>query len=527
MAKPQKIRIELDAGNAQTDVAALMNSFDKLKADVYELAVPIDTVTSRCYAMANAEESLEAQTKQVTVGLSAVDLAMQEVAESSDRAAKSIRKAGEESKSTKQSLVDYQQRIQGLGYTVNDFVSVSGDMSQRLNAIANNMPMLLAGFGGLGLALSAILPIVGLIIKQWDTISSLWEDRKPITGATESLDGMSEALKRNKQALEDLREKGSLNLSQLQEFNRLTEEGIRLEKEFTAAKETEANRKAMGPLSNERAQERAGAVKKAVKEAGGYDSVLNDIVDDYLESIGKKDDATVRKDVSKQLSEVMNRALQGDEKAISHITSSNRGKIGSRNFLGKMVDRFDPSTARINAKDVAALDDEYAAEDAAEKEREKTARENERRQKEAADFHKVAEAEKAREADKQVDAMIAEYRKNEKDIKAEAQEKLKHTGQSGRTSDAISQASGGELTGRDLSEATGRSLQLQRQNIDLASANQQAMAEQYAIINGMQGELMQLRANADQIIRYMRTQNRRAAMADMSVTNLNMGGPGS
>lgn len=59
---------------------------------------------------------------------------------------------------------EYRQNLMGLSYTLNDFFAVQGNLQQRLNAIANNMPMLLAGFGGWGLALSAILPILGALL---------------------------------------------------------------------------------------------------------------------------------------------------------------------------------------------------------------------------------------------------------------------------------------------------------------------------------------------------------------------------
>lgn len=67
----------------------------------------------------------------------------------------------------------YQQNIQALGYAMNDFFSVQGSMSQRLGAIANNMPGVLAGFGSWGLALSALLPIIGMLLPQLGALAKL------------------------------------------------------------------------------------------------------------------------------------------------------------------------------------------------------------------------------------------------------------------------------------------------------------------------------------------------------------------
>lgn len=60
---------------------------------------------------------------------------------------------------------NYQQNLIGLGYALNDFTSVQGGFQQQMIAVANNMPMLLAGFGGLGLALGAILPVLPPLVS--------------------------------------------------------------------------------------------------------------------------------------------------------------------------------------------------------------------------------------------------------------------------------------------------------------------------------------------------------------------------
>jgi hypothetical protein len=64
----------------------------------------------------------------------------------------------------------YRQNLIALGYSFNDFFGVTGSISQRLNAIANNLPGVLAGFGGLGLALSGIVPIIAMVVQNWDNL---------------------------------------------------------------------------------------------------------------------------------------------------------------------------------------------------------------------------------------------------------------------------------------------------------------------------------------------------------------------
>ena len=180
----QKIRLDLDLASAQADAKAFIVTLDKMHVATKSL----DTAT---YAFADAEgkaeassleyalaaEKVQAVTVDEQVSLAKIAAEMGHVtstyqvntaaAGANAAAAVKVAKTAEQARTAS---IQYRERIQGLGYAINDFTSVSGDMSQRLNAIANNMPMLLAGFGGLGLALSAILPIVGIVIKNWDTL---------------------------------------------------------------------------------------------------------------------------------------------------------------------------------------------------------------------------------------------------------------------------------------------------------------------------------------------------------------------
>lgn len=67
-----------------------------------------------------------------------------------------------------------QTEIMGLSYALNDFFAVSGNLDQRLNAIANNLPMLAGRFGNVGLALSAIVPIVAAVIRNWSELEKVF-----------------------------------------------------------------------------------------------------------------------------------------------------------------------------------------------------------------------------------------------------------------------------------------------------------------------------------------------------------------
>lgn len=73
-----------------------------------------------------------------------------------------------------------QERFTALSYGMSDFFSVSGNLSQRLNSIANNVPRMFAGMSpamvNFGLALSGILPVLALIANNWETFGKAFTD---------------------------------------------------------------------------------------------------------------------------------------------------------------------------------------------------------------------------------------------------------------------------------------------------------------------------------------------------------------
>lgn len=90
---------------------------------------------------------------------------------------------------------DYRQNMMALSYVANDFLSVQGNIQQRLNAIANNMPMLLAGFGALGPVLSGLLPAMGMLIANFDNIKKAMGFDVAVKTGVDALDTLKIALK--------------------------------------------------------------------------------------------------------------------------------------------------------------------------------------------------------------------------------------------------------------------------------------------------------------------------------------------
>lgn len=141
-------------------------------------------------------------------------------------------KAGVESLSA--GFKNYNQNITAAGYAVNDFFSVSGNLDQRLNAIANNLPGVFAGFGGLGLALGAIVPILAVLVRNWDSLGEAFGGGgNKIPEAATALGRLGEALKDTGKEIDDLKKKQSLSNDELAKYNALSERQVELEKAKT------------------------------------------------------------------------------------------------------------------------------------------------------------------------------------------------------------------------------------------------------------------------------------------------------
>ena len=131
---------QLEAMAIEHEIATLKHEQEQLDAVIRAENAQIDAIGRQVNAENKAADAVTKKTKATTAGSDAAGL--------------------------------YRQRMTGLSYSLNDFFGVSGDLSQRLNAIANNLPMLLAGFGGIGLAVSGLVPIFALAIRNWDVFGS-------------------------------------------------------------------------------------------------------------------------------------------------------------------------------------------------------------------------------------------------------------------------------------------------------------------------------------------------------------------
>ena len=516
----------MDVSNVQTDAKLFVASLDKMKAETYELASAIDNATEKTYAMAHSEDSSATQTNAYVASLTRYETVLRLIKTSTDDASQSVTRLGVATASAGGASGNYQQRIQGLGYAMNDFTSVQGDMSARLNAISNNMPMLLAGFGGLGLALSAILPTVGIIIKEWDKLIRAFQSQTPISDTILNVRELNKVFEAHREELDKLKALQTLTNWEQNRYNELLKITGQEEATLDAKRAAEASKKAPKAAETERAK-----ANVATRDQVGGQAFEADV----RAAMKKVTPGATPEVLQAQVEGFIQKFLAGDERATNLMADRPKLFGGTGMAFDEVRDRPGAEERaeaykKIQDQKFKALQEKFKNE---EKEAEK---EKERQEKGFTTASKWAGEENAWPEKRAAEAQKQEAKEN-RDLAADVRSKMaeakrkvdeanSHTGTKNRTADAIEQGTGGQITGNDLAEATNRSLQLQRQHIDATTANQQAVMEQDAKMRGMEQELRMLQANAEQVLRAMKGHGRARGQADNNPTQLNVG-PGS
>jgi hypothetical protein len=148
----------------------------------------------------------------------------------------------------------YQETIRGLSYTLNDFFAVQGSLSQRLNAIANNLPMLLAGFGSWGLILSGLVPIIAALLPYLNNLAKA-------LGFADAPAFFDETVKQLKAKIEELEKTPIKTTVEINGIREATAQLEQFQKGLAAFRQAES-------LRTKAQEESAAAVQNVIKEAG-------------------------------------------------------------------------------------------------------------------------------------------------------------------------------------------------------------------------------------------------------------------
>ena len=155
------------------------------------------------------------------------------------------------------------KQAQGVMYLSNAFQDFQAaglrGVLNNINQIATTFGMGGAFAGGLTFALVGIEALRPSITA---TLKSMMDGGNAIPKSTDVIEGYNNALKTNKDRLEELTKSQSLSNTELKEFNKLTAENVNLEKQLTAAKKErhviEELMKMRAPGEEEKEKERAG-----------------------------------------------------------------------------------------------------------------------------------------------------------------------------------------------------------------------------------------------------------------------------
>jgi hypothetical protein len=193
-------------------------------------------------------EAAEAQQLTLALGAEAnamwaTDAAQNELLEGANRAGDATGKLGASGVTVGKGMGSLQQSIIAGSYAFQDFTATSGDLGAKLNSVSNNLPGLLVGLGGLGVALSVGATAGIAIYRNWDSIAGLWETRNPFPKAADDVAGMKRELDAAKDALEKMDKAGSGNADQLARYNELRATTVRLEREIADEQERQSRLK--------------------------------------------------------------------------------------------------------------------------------------------------------------------------------------------------------------------------------------------------------------------------------------------
>lgn len=247
----------------------------KVEADTYELADAYEVLAHSEQGVFTSAVMVGQAMRKAADDADPVAHAMAELAAASDREAVAVgksaaahKKAGAAAKehSSKQSKL--QQTITSASYAFQDFTSTSGDLGAKLNSISNNIPQLLVGMGGIGVALSGVFTAGVAVYRNWDQIAALWETRNPFPKAAGDVEGLKRELERAKDEMEAFEKAGTGNARQLERYNELRAKTAEIEAKIADQQERQARLKKFLEGKTEADQDRAQAYQGATEGRG-------------------------------------------------------------------------------------------------------------------------------------------------------------------------------------------------------------------------------------------------------------------
>lgn len=228
---------------------------EALEKDVYELADTYEVLESEM-------EKVEAVTSRLGRANQGFDFATLQIDAS-------MKRTTETSKGFGASLGNMRQQITAASFAFQDFTSTSGDLGAKLNSVTNNLPMLLAGLGGLGQVISLTATAGIALYRNWDQIARQFETQVPFPKAAKDVAGLKDELKQAKKEMEELGGNSKLTLSELERYNELRTKTADIEARITKEKAEQKKLEKLNALEGGEESKETKARAKALQAGLG------------------------------------------------------------------------------------------------------------------------------------------------------------------------------------------------------------------------------------------------------------------
>jgi hypothetical protein len=312
--------VTLDDSQVQAGVARLKQAMDqtgeamrRLQADFAAGKVSVDQFEAEITQLSN--EMSRAQSAAQSFGVS-------------------ISASGQRTQAAVRGITDFSRAAEdfstgGFLGVMNNIPGVMTNVGAAIGVSATSMALLTAG--------TSILVAGGyLLYRNWDSVTSLFQDKNPFPKTTDSIEGLTDAIKTNDKALDELRKKEMLNNEEMAKANKLLAENVQLEKQLEVARERRKNVKSIMESVSPEQEEKAQAFKTAATGRG--EEVRNGIIAHFERQRVDRNQKTID-DMNRRIAEQM---AAGDVAGARETRKREMGFVAKSNAVdsGAMADEL-------------------------------------------------------------------------------------------------------------------------------------------------------------------------------------------
>lgn len=339
------------------------------------------------------------------------------------------------------------------------------DLQYGIGGIVNNVPGLVMAVGGtMGMAglFNVLLVGANQLVKHWDDVERAFSNTYALPEAADKTRILSKELDTARQRMEELEKAGHGTAGQIEEYNKLTAETVRLEKAITTEKEKQARIKAVQEVKTdeetdfikrrkeiaqdfvaENKEQLIAALAESSRRGSQvkYEQAMEDMdtfrgkdaakFNEAFErakqyDVSRKDTAAGRDVNRKHAMDIIGKLLEGDLGALELIRGANardgfgdqrRFPYHTENALGTMTPEFMRASDQRKAREKKAEDDK--------KEADKLSKEEDAERKQRSDQY-------GKEIDERNKRLSDRDKEIERNKKAEQADLSKRVAESGR-----------------------------------------------------------------------------------------------